>query len=924
MNIREKIGILGLRPASAGPQVHGGQDSPSAGTSGTKAERQAAALQLWNKWANEALGPMSADPTPEELTRKSRRVQRLENECAAMAARAQRRLEMSAALRSQPIFVGSSSAGNATARSDGGGVAGMLRTGAFSREAQYAVRERRKAAAYAAARAEGEAEAEALAAALAPAAAAVTSFKSRNMLDSLITTRAISAGGGVPVGGVAKPTGHRARPQSAMPLHGAASAAGASGRSRPRSAVPNLILSRQPSLATSSTGATGGPSRTSSLALRAGGSPTSPAAAGMVAVPEGEYFALRQEIETISERLAATQAALEVQTDTEAQLREALDLLRARLHSSGLREVEAQRRLAQHSKLEPLFDRLAETFTFSSPEEVAARLEFLEDDKLGTFDQLLRTQEEVTRLQQRLMEAQKAGETVATRLTTEHLQGSARLQQQNEQLRQELEALENQVHRLTARQAQLVALQTAVLQLWGKLTEDPDFADAFGDGPRSPRSHGSPRRRTLVSSSGGGGASPHSHAGGGEEGGGAAGGGGGSGGIALSDPLSMLHMIEEFVTAKSEKLAIRHFTDIQRVANHVWQQHFRNRADIRGRVVPTFEQLSTMADRMADRVRSVQEQAGRSQEAEKNLMREVKRLQQQKRVLEGELARRDEQLKSIMGVPRKERPATANAALNRILRSEAVAAGPSATTSAGGAGGAGVARALSRATSIVSTTGSFAASSGGAGPGGGGSGGRGGRSVNGDADSASVSSSAAGGALQHRSSQQHQSPPPQQQQQQQQHRPRAASMPAANGGATGSITSSSPSRTARNSAASAATATSCGTLAPILSPAVALQVPQMTSDLPYGAHWRQYVASTSAGSVQRAAPQRLPAGSLFYNSSRGGAAEAAGGSSGGAAVPEVPAVVEEPPPPSVRWAAPQRSAIEQAFLTRLERRTRVT
>lgn len=29
-------------------------------------------------------------------------------------------------------------------------------------------------------------------------------------------------------------------------------------------------------------------------------------------------------------------------------------------------------------------------FTFSSPDEVVARLEFLEDDKLGTFDQLLR------------------------------------------------------------------------------------------------------------------------------------------------------------------------------------------------------------------------------------------------------------------------------------------------------------------------------------------------------------------------------------------------------------------------------------------------------------------------------------------------------------------------------------------------------
>ncbi len=62
--------------------------------------------------------------------------------------------------------------------------------------------------------------------------------------------------------------------------------------------------------------------------------------------------------------------------------------------------------------------------------------------KTWPFGARLQTQEEVTRLQQRLLEVQKAGETVATRLTTDALQGSARLQEQNEQLRQELESME--------------------------------------------------------------------------------------------------------------------------------------------------------------------------------------------------------------------------------------------------------------------------------------------------------------------------------------------------------------------------------------------------------------------------------------------------------------------------------------------------
>lgn len=406
----------------------------SAATHGTKSERAAAALTLWDKWAGEALGPISADPTHEELSRKSRRVQRLEQECAAIAARAQRRLELSTAIRSQPIMLSSASARGADA-----GSPALLKTGSFNREMQYAVRERRRAAAYAAVKAEGEAEVDALSGVVTVGVASPTvvaaaggeqqfsrgaSFKSRNMLDALIASRSAAGGGG---GGVLMSPGSpkmgaggsgRPRPQSAMPMRGGGSAAAGAGAgpasfraSRPRSAVPGATgapdraVSRQASM---SGGPATGLQRSGSMAARAAGLVSGPVTypasvvsgpggggaasigSGLVSLPEGNYLALRQEVEAVSERLAATQAALEVQSDTETQLREAIDLMRARLHSSGVREVEAQRRLAQHSKLEPLFDRLAECFTFSNPEEVVARLEFLEDDKLGTFDQLLR------------------------------------------------------------------------------------------------------------------------------------------------------------------------------------------------------------------------------------------------------------------------------------------------------------------------------------------------------------------------------------------------------------------------------------------------------------------------------------------------------------------------------------------------------
>lgn len=58
---------------------------------------------------------------------------------------------------------------------------------------------------------------------------------------------------------------------------------------------------------------------------------------------------------------------------------------------------------------------------------------------------VLQTQEEVGTLQQRLAEVQRTSDAASTRQTTEHLQGSSRLQEQNDQLRRELEAAEVRV-----------------------------------------------------------------------------------------------------------------------------------------------------------------------------------------------------------------------------------------------------------------------------------------------------------------------------------------------------------------------------------------------------------------------------------------------------------------------------------------------
>lgn len=63
---------------------------------------------------------------------------------------------------------------------------------------------------------------------------------------------------------------------------------------------------------------------------------------------------------------------------------------------------------------------------------------------------------------------------------------------------------------------------------------------------------------------------------------------------------------------RSPKLSSRHYLDTQRIANRVWSSHFRHKANIRGKVVETFEQLSTQADVLASKAKTATEQLQRT------------------------------------------------------------------------------------------------------------------------------------------------------------------------------------------------------------------------------------------------------------------------------------------------------------------------
>jgi hypothetical protein len=56
--------------------------------------------------------------------------------------------------------------------------------------------------------------------------------------------------------------------------------------------------------------------------------------------------------------------------------------------------------------------------------------------------------------------------------------------------------------------------------------------------------------------------------------------------------------MQEFLAAKSPGLAMKQFVEISRVANTVWQSHFKHKAEIRGKVVPTFVSLSHLTNQV--------------------------------------------------------------------------------------------------------------------------------------------------------------------------------------------------------------------------------------------------------------------------------------------------------------------------------------
>lgn len=192
---------------------------------------------------------------------------------------------------------------------------------------------------------------------------------------------------------------------------------------------------------------------------------------------------LRRQVVLLKEQRHDSEAELHTSKDAQRELRDTVDVLRSKLHSQGQREVcsyqiyivfnpgtnylihqlaldstrlrkpgtcvalreemtraqvDNMRRLAMFERLEPLFSKLGEMFTFRDPMEVIERLELLEDDKLGALSQMVPMQEEVATLGASLKTLQRRHAATLSNANTEHLHEMKRLRSSVADLQEEL------------------------------------------------------------------------------------------------------------------------------------------------------------------------------------------------------------------------------------------------------------------------------------------------------------------------------------------------------------------------------------------------------------------------------------------------------------------------------------------------------
>eukprot|EP00873_Tetraselmis_striata_P020094 jgi/Tetstr1/440358/TSEL_028694.t1 len=264
-------------------------------------------------------------------------------------------------------------------------------------------------------------------------------------------------------------------------------------------------------------------------------------------VSSRDLVQITMERDSLRTSFRAAQMETAIQLDEKAELLATIDLLRAKLHA-----------------------------------QVIDRLEFLENDKLGSYNQLLESQSEITRLEKALRDAKQAQATREQEKENDFQAKMSKLQKRLVEARSEVETLGMELRATQARQESSQTLSNSVINLYNKMHDNSEVM----------------KQRPVSKDD-----------------------------LPVTEPLHMVQCIYELMRMHSVTATGMMLHDLSQVCNRIWATHFNERSTIKGDIFATVLALEEAAGIIVKRISRLE---GRLRESNAN----VKRLSEEKGKME--------------------------------------------------------------------------------------------------------------------------------------------------------------------------------------------------------------------------------------------------------------------------------------------------
>jgi len=258
-----------------------------------------------------------------------------------------------------------------------------------------------------------------------------------------------------------------------------------------------------------------------------------------------DLAALAREVETLTERCQLAESALAQRAEQEVELRQTIGLLQQKVLSANEREIEHQRKLCVFTRLEPIFSRLAEQFSFGSPDEVVNRLEFLEHQQMSNSEALAEYQQENSNLKKKVEQFQQEAQAAQVTLASESTRWQTKLERMESDHLAESQSAQDALSKLRDKEGDMLSLQSSVADLWTRCCNNSELVRATDK----------------------------------EE------------GYLLHEPLEMISALQELLLMHAPTEAGRSNRQLQAYANRVWRTHFKSRPQLKNKTLDIFRAL---------------------------------------------------------------------------------------------------------------------------------------------------------------------------------------------------------------------------------------------------------------------------------------------------------------------------------------------